>query len=114
VAAAFDTRQPLADLGAWSFFDLTTLHPQAKGYQFGWLDKRGFVHFVPTHNFATQGPPPFVAWDSTKPFASPAAWTTYPNAGIASTGAAYDGNFAWLAPYGRAAVNLSGQISRVK
>ncbi|MFZ5468573.1 MAG: hypothetical protein ACOZIN_03965 [Myxococcota bacterium] len=112
LAAVFDTRAALTDASAWSFFDLTTLHPDAKGYQFGWLDKLGFVHFVPTHNFALLGPPPFVVWDGARPFTSPSSWATYPNSGVAQTGAAYDGNFAWLAPYGRA--GSSGQITRVR
>ncbi len=105
LAAAYNTKKPLSDPSSWSFFDLADLHPDAKGYQFGWFDNKGFVHFVPTHNFATQAPPPFVVWDSSKSFTEKTSWADYPSQGVpASTGAAYDSEsgYAWLAPYGSA------------
>lgn len=52
VAALYDTRMPLSNPDAWSFIDLTLVHPDARGYMFGWLDQNGFVHFVPAANFA--------------------------------------------------------------
>jgi hypothetical protein len=115
VAAAFDTRKPLAEPASWSFLDLTRLHPEAKGYQFGWFDKNRFVHFVPTHNFATRRPPPFVVWDSAKPFHHPGSWTVHRSTGVAaSTGAAYDGEHAWLAPFGSGVgTGKNGRITRI-
>ena len=51
VAALFDSTKALDDPSAWETFDLTKVDPKAAGYQFGWLDKDGFVWFVPTHNY---------------------------------------------------------------
>lgn len=115
VAAAFDTRKPLNEASAWSFIDLTRIHPNAAGYQGGWTDENGFVYFVPTGNFAAREVPPFVIWDSSKPFNQPDSWKAYPSQGVTpSTGAAYDSaGTAWLAPYGSAR-KLSGRITRIK
>lgn len=102
IAAAFDTRKRLTDANAWSFIDLTTVDPNAKGYQGGWTDQQGFVYFVPTANFSIGKPPPFVIWDSQKPFSQASSWMSVPSKGVPpSTGAASDGkNRAWLGAYG--------------
>lgn len=111
--AAYDTRKSVTDKKAWSFFDLTQLDPGARGYQFGWFDKNGFVHLVPTHDFATKLPPPFVSWNTSKPLADVKSWVKFPRGkNLACTGAAYDGEFAFLAPYGHA--GNSGLITRIK
>lgn len=113
VAAAYDMRKRLSDPSAWSFIDLLSVNPMARGYQFGWYDKLGYVHFVPAHDFSTKLPPPFIAWNTRKPFTDPAAWITRPrDQNPASTGAAYDGEYAWFAPYGKA--GNSGTITRVQ
>lgn len=120
VAAAYDTRKSLNDPTAWSFIDLKDIDSRAKGYQFGWYDRNGFVHFVPSHDFSVKAPPPFVVWNSKKSFTDPKAWLVFSEtSGVSSTGAAYDGNFtAWLAPYGKAGDAIhpgnSGLITRVK
>jgi len=102
VAAAFDTTKDLDDASAWTFFDLTQVDAGAKGYQGGWADKNGFVSFVPQQRgFGIV--PPFVVWNSSKPFDDPDSWKTYDSSEvIPSTGAAYDSatNTAWLAPFG--------------
>jgi hypothetical protein len=114
VAALYYTRKPLSDPDAWSFFDLTLIHPEARGYMFGWLDLEGFVHFVPAANFATRVAPPFVIWDSNRPFTEADSWTSYPSTGVpTSTGAAFDGLYAWLAPFGTDISGNSGLITRV-
>jgi hypothetical protein len=113
VAAAYDTRKALSDPAAWAFLDLRKVHPRASGYQFGWVDQEGFVHFVPTSTFTGGGPPPFVVWDSRRPFNRTSSWTSYPSTGVPpSTGAAYDGVCAYLAPYGTN--GNSGLITRVR
>jgi hypothetical protein len=112
VASSFDTTKKLDDATAWKFFDTTNADAGAKGYQFGWADKYGFVHFVPQQRgFGIV--PPFIVWDSGKPFDKASSWKTYSSTGVApSTGAAYDGeNIAWLAPYG--SDGSSGKITRV-
>ncbi len=117
VALIFDTTKNLNDTSAWQYIDLTTINSKAGGYQFGWLDKNGFVWFVPTHNYNIKpANPPFVVWNSKLPFNDPKSWTSYPSPErIWSTGAAYDPttNTAWLSPYGAVAV-LSGNITQVQ
>jgi hypothetical protein len=108
VALLFDTTQPLADKSAWQVMDLTTVDPKAGGYQFGWLDRNGYVWFVPTHNYDGFKPaiPPFIAWNSQVPFTCASSWKSYPDSQpIWSCGAAYDPatNTAWLSPYGEPA-----------
>lgn len=76
------------------------------------MDAAGFVHFVPTANFSIGAPPPFVVWDNQQPFSLASSWAVYPSQGVPpSTGAAYDGTYAYLAPYG--ADGTSGLITRV-
>ena len=113
LVAKFDTRFNLTNYDGWSFFDLKSIDQDACGYQFGWVDATNCVHLSPTFNFATGLPPPFMVWNSTKPFTSPTSWKSYPNDGDVCTGAGYDANHAWLSPYGRSGVALSGKISKV-
>lgn len=113
LAAAYDTRRPLADRSAWSFIDLSEVDKEARGgYQFGWRDNEGFVHFCPTFNFRTRKPPSFVVWDGRKSFSDPRSWRAFPSKGVpTSTGAAYDGSRAYLVPWGKN--GDSGRITRI-
>lgn len=104
-ALLYDTTQPLTATSSWESIDLTEVNPSSKGYEFGWLDKNGFVWFVPDNNLLV-GVPPIIAWNSQLPFDESSSWQTYSSSGIpASTGAAYDAatNTAWLSPYGSSA-----------
>ena len=101
-ALLYETTQSLSATSAWVSFDLTQVDRLSKGYQFGWLDKNGFVWFVPDNNLLI-GVPPIITWNSQFPFDQPNSWQTYSSSGIPpSTGAAYDAatNTAWLSPYG--------------
>jgi len=112
VVAKFDTRRELTDKGAWEFLDLRDVHPDAAGYQFGWTDRRGFVHLSPSTDFAHLTAPPFVVWDSSQPFTLPASWNSYPSTGMPiSAGCAYDGTHGYIAPYGFN--GRSGKVTRV-
>jgi hypothetical protein len=106
VALAYDTTKALADASAWALIDLTSVDPKAGGYQFGWLDRDGYLWMVPTHNYHfVPAAPPFLAYDTKRPFTCASSWKAYPNdKPIWSTGAAYDPstNTAWLSPYGTA------------
>src|SRR3984957_2821677 len=108
IALEYDTTLPITDKSAWKSINLATVNPKAGGYQYGWVDKNGFVWFVPTHNFqVTQLPsmPPFIAYNPALPFNQSSSWQTYPNPGypagdgVWSSGAASDPNTntAWLA-----------------
>ncbi len=118
IALLFDTTNPnLSDLAAWQAIDLTKVNPLASGYQFGWLDKDGFVFFVPTRNSTIEKAPPFIVWNSHLPFSSPSSWTSYNNpVSIWSTGAAYDPNTntAWFAPYGAGQTSGSARITQLQ
>lgn len=111
VAVEYNTSLAINDPSAWTYFDLETINPKAAGYQFGWLDKDGYVWFVPTHDFqAASLPsiPPFAVYNTALPFNEATSWTTYANNGYPSgtgvwlTGAAYDANTntAWMSAYG--------------
>lgn len=115
-AAIYDTRKSLSDSSAWSFIDLTTVDPEAEGYMGGWLDKDGFVYFVPTANFAVGKVPPILAWNSAQPFDISSSWKAFSSQGVTpSTGAAYvaDSDYALFAPYGYSK-NPTGIITRAK
>ena len=122
VALEYDSTKSLNDPTAWTYFDLTSVNGKAAGYQFGWLDKDGFVWFVPTHNFhATSAPsiPPFAVYNTALPFNEASSWTTYANNGYPSgtgvwlTGAAYNANTntAWMSAYGTPPVSTPTEIS---
>ncbi len=114
IALAYDTRKPFANKNSWQYLDLRTVDPNAKGYQGAWVDKNGFVYFVPTANFSIGKPPPFVIWNSAKPFSDKNSWVSSPSTGVPpSTEAGYspDNNAAYLAPYG---TGNSGLITRVE
>ncbi|HVO33220.1 MAG TPA: T9SS type A sorting domain-containing protein [Elusimicrobiota bacterium] len=106
VALMFDTTKQLDDPTAWQYIDLRTVNPNAGGYQFAWLDRDGFVFFIPTHNYnmtTTPAVPPFVAWNTGLPFNVSSSWTSYSDQPLSwSTGAGYDPatDTAWLSSYG--------------
>ncbi len=119
VAVIYDTTRVLNDPTAWQYIDLHTLNAAAGGYQFGWLDKNGFMSFVPTHNYNLVSPsvPPFITWNSALPFSRLTSWSTHPNAtGAWSTGAAYDPstNTAWFAGYGSPSGTFVPRITQLQ
>ena len=121
VAVEYDSTKALNDPAAWTYIDLTTVDKKAAGYQYGWLDKDGFVWLVPTHNYqATSAPanPPFAVYNTALPFNQAASWTTYPNNGpggraVWLTGAAYDPNTntAWMSAYGIPPTSTTTEVS---
>jgi hypothetical protein len=118
VAVIYDTTRALNDPTAWQYIDLYTINAAAGGYQFGWVDKNGFVSLVPTHNYNLPLPsiPPFITWNSNLPFTSVSSWETHPNTtGAWSTGVAYDPgtNTAWFAPYGAPSGNYVPLITQL-
>jgi uncharacterized protein (TIGR03437 family) len=111
VALEYNTTMALNDPAAWSYFNLETLSQKAAGFQFGWLDKDGYVWFVPTHDYQAStapGIPPFMVYNTALPFNEATSWVAYTNNGYPSgkevwlTGAAYDANTntAWMSSYG--------------
>jgi uncharacterized protein (TIGR03437 family) len=121
LALEYDTTKAINDPSAWTDFDLFTVNPKAAGYQFGWLDKNGFVWFVPTHNFQAStlpAVPPFVVYNTALPFNEASSWITYANSGNNGigawlTGAAYNPvtNTAWMAGYGEPLTSTPPEIS---
>lgn len=130
-AAKFDLEGPVGDAANelenpynWEFFDLLDLPfdvgisavNRCRGYQWGWFSYPD-VWFVPSVTTVdliggtTPRVPPYVKWDSRKPFSATASWqmldygdTDSLTTQVLSTGAAFDGVDAWLAPYGSGAV----------
>lgn len=118
VALLFDTRHAsLSDPTAWQSIDLRTVDPNAGGYEFGWLDRDGFVWFVPTFNYAIKAAPPFIVWNSALPFGQASSWTSYPDPhGAWWTGAAYNPttNTAWLPAYSSHSTAPAGYLTEVQ
>lgn len=104
-----------------------------RGYQWGWFDGI-YAWFVPTANDVepqevTPGipwgrVPPLMRYDTRQDFDEVAAWGIFdlgeaqlgaypPTSMPCSTGAIWDGRFAYLVPYGFAAVQ-SGRITRIR
>jgi hypothetical protein len=119
VAVIYDTTRALNDPTAWQYMDLHAINAEAGGYQFGWVDKNGFMSFVPAHNYNMESPsvPPFITWNTTLPFTQVTSWETHPNTtGAWSTGVAYDPgtNTAWFAPYGSPSGNYVPLITQLQ
>lgn len=134
IALIYDTTLALNNPAAWQSIDLTTVNAKAAGYQYGWLDKWGYLWFVPTHNFnATTDPSiaPFVAWNTKLPFSQASSWNSYANNGfngtvgacagsptmagcdVWMTGASYNAatNTAWMSAYGAPPTSTPVEIS---
>ena len=92
----YDTESLFGSNTSWSTFDLTTLHPAARGYRGAVFDGR-FVYFVPKN--ATGIVPRL---DTREAFSSGAAWTTFDltTRGIVPgyVGATFDGRYLYLVP----------------
>lgn len=99
--ARYDTTAPFGVATSWSTFDATTLDPRAQGFV-GAVHAGHYVYFVP--NFGTAADGFAVRYDTTRPFASPAAWATF-DATTVNTGSggflggAFDGRYVYFAPF---------------
>jgi hypothetical protein len=104
----YDTQAGLEAPASWSTFDVSSVDPDAGEFRGAAFDGR-YVYFVPygcTRCTGGAGLGGVVTrYDSQAPFSSPSAWSTFdlttvsPGA-IGYVGAAFDGRYLYLAPYG--------------
>jgi hypothetical protein len=92
----------MTNVSNWSFFDTTTVDPNASGYFGAAFDGR-YVYFSPV-----QGSPIALEYDTHGAFTAAKSWATFVLGDDAGTdnrfvGAAYDGRFLYLPPFGQSA-----------
>ncbi|HTQ46545.1 MAG TPA: hypothetical protein VMI75_27520 [Polyangiaceae bacterium] len=104
----YDTQAPLDAPQSWSSFDVATVDPNAGEFRGAAFDGR-YVYFVPygcprCADSSTLGGV-VTRYDSQAPFADASSWSTFdlttvdPGA-TGYVGAAFDGRYLYLAPYG--------------
>jgi hypothetical protein len=112
----YDTQAPFNAAASWSTFDVTTVHPAAKGFHGAAFDGK-YVYLVP--QWGDVDPSGLVArHDTQAPFTSASSWSTFDVTTINAaakgfTGAAFDGKYLYLAPYGDDKGNAYGTIARL-
>jgi hypothetical protein len=109
-AMRFDTQASFTAATSWSWFDVTAVNPNAKGFQGALFDGR-YVYLIPNSSTVN----PFtgdyirsglvVRYDSKADFASASSWTTFDTATLTPasagfSGATFDGRYIYLAPHG--------------
>jgi hypothetical protein len=98
--AAVVTWNDMTNAANWTFFDTTTVDPGAAGYFGAAFDGR-YVYFTPV-----QGSPIALEYDTTGGFTAAKSWSTFmlgddAGAGKSFVGAAYDGRYLYLPPFGQ-------------
>jgi hypothetical protein len=97
VAVRYDTQAAFTSLSSWSTFDVTTVDPNAKGFDGATFDGR-YVYLVP-HAASI-----VARYDTTAGFATPGSWKTFDTSSISSgaggfTGATFDGRYVYFVPF---------------
>jgi hypothetical protein len=96
LAARFDTQAQFTSASAWSFFDLTSVNPNAARFSGGTFDGR-YVYYVPSAIGL------LARYDTQEAFTATSSWstldlTTLDPKATAYAGAAFDGQYVSLAP----------------
>ena len=93
----YDTQSPFTSAQSWETFDAATLDSTAAGFNTAAFDGR-YVIYVPAYAGT------FVRFDTQGSFADPTAWTAWhaaaldAGAGLGFYGAAFDGEYLYVAP----------------
>jgi len=114
VVARYDTKSKFTSSSSWSFFNLTQLHPEAKGFGGGVFDGR-YVYLVPNYNDKKRSGL-VVRFDSVKQFDSPSSWEFFDISLLNPRskgfyGGVFDGRFIYFVPHHNGE-NYSGEIAR--
>ena len=101
LVARFDTKGSFGVSSSWSFFDVSTTNPNARGFEGAVFDGR-YVYLVP-HGNQTGLDGVIARFDTTAPFTSAASWSTFDvtsiNAGAKGfDGATFDGQYLYFIP----------------
>ncbi len=93
--------------GSWSFFDLSTISANYKGYAGALFDGR-YVYFIPENNGSPSGR--IVRYDTLADFASSVAWAGINLSATGFSGGVFDGRYIYLCP--RANPSAHGNMMR--
>lgn len=97
----YDTKAPFTTPSSWTWFDMTTLDPRARGFTRAGFDGRN-VYFAPVFD-GTAFSGLVVRYDSQSPFSAKTSWSTYdlrardPSA-VGFAGTVFDGRFMYMVP----------------
>ena len=100
IVVRFDTTADFASRASWSSFDMTTVHPNAKGFSGGIFDGR-YVYFVKAaFGSGETGPVVVPRYDTQGAFDAAAAWSTFDLTAVTSrqglSSGGFDGRFVYL------------------
>jgi hypothetical protein len=107
--ARYDTAATFASGPSWSTFDLTSAHPNAKGFATAAFDGH-YLYLVPAGNGLV------ARYDTTAALTSTSSWVFFDLASlnaqaIGYNGSAFDGRYLYLIPYGGGVVH--GLVARL-
>ena len=114
IALRYDTHAPsFTDASAWTDFDVTSVNPQAKGFE-GALYDGTYVYLVPDYN-GTNNDGIVARYDPSGPFASVGSWKTFDTSAVdpkarGYAGAVYDGTYVYFVPFYAGA--MDGVVAR--
>lgn len=102
VVTRYDTRLEFTNPQAWSYFDMTSINSNAKGYIGGVFDGR-YIYFSP-HNNGSSYSGLVARYDTKDNFNSSSSWTFFDVSTINTNakgfnGAVFDGRYVYLVPY---------------
>lgn len=114
--ARFDTQASFDAASAWSFFDMTTLGPEAGGFNAAVFDGRYLV-FAPGYGAAKYRSNVYRFDTRSSVLGQTSAWSRFDASELASTfinskGAAFDGRYVYLAPAGGVAARFDARTPR--
>jgi hypothetical protein len=109
-AMRYDTLAPFALASSWTWFDMTTVHANAKGFEGAVFDGR-YLYFIPnssavnpfTGDYTKSGV--VMRYDTKADFADVAAWSPFDTGTLTPaaqgfSGATFDGRYIYLVPDG--------------
>ena len=102
IVARLDTQADFGTPAAWTTFDTTTVHADARGFHGASFDGR-YLYLVPHEDLGGAGGV-VARYDTQAGFAAPSSWSTFdtatlnPNA-VGFSGAVFDGRHVYLVPY---------------
>jgi hypothetical protein len=101
----YDTQGTFTDAGAWSVFDMTTVHSLLRGFIGGVFDGR-YVYFVPYNTYISGNPAlsgRVGRYDTTGSFTAASSWSSFDVATVNASavgyqGGVFDGRYLYLIP----------------
>jgi hypothetical protein len=110
----YDTRAGFNTVASWSTFDVTTVHPNAKGFAGAAFDGR-YIYLVPDYVGGGVYSGLVARYDTRADFATGASWSTFDVTTVNPSakgffGGAFDGRYIYLVPFSNG--NYDGVVAR--